>query len=483
MRLNLRAMKGGLRSSGSLCSLIGLLAQSLYSAPWEIDKSMSDAGFWKSDPMLLMSERGKTGFAFTSAERNAADCRLDGAVTCFGVGVYESVLRFGEGQGVEAVELSLYNNGGVETVEEVKFDDGTKVRRHGRTDKALSREEFVSICKTVAESLTAAGQKQPGATDGKMRTAEMAVKEMAWKRSVFGGAAKLAWSYRQRGKDADSFKPGYIKLVVSRPSGGGPKGAGKAAAKKSAGKITDNIVSDSRGKFLDNVPMVDQGMKGYCAVATSERVLKYYGVDVDEHEVAQLAGTSADRGTSTRAMKDTVERIGRKYRLGTIVCFGDFEDDVAARISGLNKEVDNYNKAAKKLKAKPITGDVYIRQEGNVTHYDIAAVDRAMEPGVLVEMKSHGAQAAGYKKFLKSIREQINRGIPLFWGVKLGIAPEPEIPQTMGYHMRLIIGYNDKKNEIVYTDSWGAGHEFKKMRSDWAWAITKSLIYMKPLSR
>lgn len=463
--------------------LVGMACLSLHAAPWEADKSMADADFWNSDPMLLMSDFGKIGFAFTSAEKNAADCRLAGAVTCFGIAVYESVIRFGEAGGVEAVELSLYNNGGVETVEEVKFDDGSKVRKRGREDRVLTREEFMSVCKTAAASLTAAGQKQPRATNGNMRSAEMTVKEKSWKRSVFGGAAKLSWSYRQQGKNADSFKPGYVKLVVSRPSGGELKADGKKGAAKASGKITDNIVSDSRGKFLDNVPMVDQGMKGYCAVATSERVLRYYGVEVDEHEIAQLAGTSADWGTSTRAMKETVEKIGRKYRLGTVVCFGDFEDDVAARIGGLNKEVENYNKAAKKLKAKPITGDVYIRREGNVTHYDVAAVDRAMEAKVLVEMKTHGAQAAGYKRFQTSVRERIDKGMPLFWGVKLGIAPEPEIPQTMGYHMRLIIGYNDKKNEIIYTDSWGAGHEFKKMRADWAWAITKSLVYMKPLSR
>ena len=49
--------------------------------------------------------------------------------------------------------------------------------------------------------------------------------------------------------------------------------------------------------------------------------------------------------------------------------------------------------------------------------------------------------------------------------------------------MRLIIGYNDKKNEILYTDSWGAGHELKRMPVDWAWTITHSLMYMKPLSK
>ena len=42
---------------------------------------------------------------------------------------------------------------------------------------------------------------------------------------------------------------------------------------------------------------------------------------------------------------------------------------------------------------------------------------------------------------------------------------------------------SDKKNEILYTDSWGAGHELKRMPVDWAWTITHSLMYMKPLSK
>ena len=68
------------------------------------------------------------------------------------------------------------------------------------------------------------------------------------------------------------------------------------------------------------------------------------------------------------------------------------------------------------------------------------------------------------------------------WGGTLGIYPEPEIPQSNGGHMRLIIGYNDKKKEILYTDTWGAGHELKRMPAEWAWTITHCLMYMKPLN-
>ena len=35
--------------------------------------------------------------------------------------------------------------------------------------------------------------------------------------------------------------------------------------------------------------------------------------------------------------------------------------------------------------------------------------------------------------------------------------------------------------EILYTDSWGAGHELKRMPEDWAFAITHEAFFLKPL--
>ena len=140
-----------------------------------------------------------------------------------------------------------------------------------------------------------------------------------------------------------------------------------------------------------------------------------------------------------------------------------------------------YNKAAKKLKKPAIEESAYISRQGIMTYFDPSAVDRAMEPEVLKEMKVNGAQKSKFKKFKKDVHDQVLKGIPLIWSVKLGTYPEPGIPQNAGYHMRLIIGYNDKKDEILYSDSWGAGHELKRMPAEWAWTITRCLMYMKPL--
>ena len=40
--------------------------------------------------------------------------------------------------------------------------------------------------------------------------------------------------------------------------------------------------------------------------------------------------------------------------------------------------------------------------------------------------------------------------------------------------------YNAEKGEIIYSDSWGAGHERKHMPDDWAWTITHNLFYLNP---
>ena len=49
-----------------------------------------------------------------------------------------------------------------------------------------------------------------------------------------------------------------------------------------------------------------------------------------------------------------------------------------------------------------------------------------------------------------------------------------------GGHMRIVIGYNQKTDEVIYTDSWGPGHEFKRMSTANAYTATMHLITLKP---
>ena len=84
-------------------------------------------------------------------------------------------------------------------------------------------------------------------------------------------------------------------------------------------------------------------------------------------------------------------------------------------------------------------------------------------------------------RFEQDIENHIHRGIPLLWSVYLGLLPEEKLsPQARGGHMRLIIGYDAKAKEVYYSDTWGGGHELKKMPLANAWTITDGLFTLEP---
>ena len=452
---------------------------------FEIGEAMADEAFWKSDPVLFVQRHRDHGFDFTSESREGADSRLDGGVTYFGVPVYESRIAFPEdGRGIAHVELTLYTEAGTESYQEISVGQAT-MRRRVRNEKKISRDDFLGILNQVRGRLTPQGSKNPVPASQRTKRQGQFQRSQTWPKTATPTVTTLIWNYYQEGSKAATFKPGFIRVSIDGPArlaGGAARGRQKAPTAKEKKSIADNVIRDPRGDvFVDNIPMVDQGQKGYCAAATSERVMRYYGVEVDEHEIGQAAGTTADGGTSTKEMKESIDMIGKRFRLATQTLYGDFDKNVDDRIQGLEKEVASYNKAAKKLKKAEIAESVYIHRSGNMIQYDPRAVDTAMDPEVLMDMKVNGAQKSRYRKFMSDIHQYVNQGIPLIWGVKFGVYPEPNTKQELGYHIRLIIGYNDKKREIIYSDTWGSGHELKRMPADWAWTISRCLMVMKPL--
>ena len=69
-----------------------------------------------------------------------------------------------------------------------------------------------------------------------------------------------------------------------------------------------------------------------------------------------------------------------------------------------------------------------------------------------------------------------------------GLAAEPGQPpgfapgsaQIRGGHMRMIVGYNEFKKQVLFSDTWGAGHEKKQMALHWAYQVTDGLYTLTP---
>jgi hypothetical protein len=219
--------------------------------------------------------------------------------------------------------------------------------------------------------------------------------------------------------------------------------------------------------FLEGVPMVDQGQKGYCVVASMERVMRYYGLDLDQNELAKAAQTQTEGGTSPDAMYKALRRLGGQFSMAV-------RNHVTFEWNDFFREVDSYNRLAKKS-GHPVLN---VPRSGLI---DVMGAYGSMEIDLLRQVRSQ--RQNDRTKFLNDIALSIDRGSPVFWGVALGIVKEkPELPQARGGHMRLIIGYNKKTSEIIYSDSWGAGHELKRMSLEDAFFITNGLFSAVPSS-
>ena len=407
---------------------------------------------WTGTSEFFAVEHAKDGFAFASEDREIVNCLRHDTCTWHGLQVWEARVYFdkgGEEERIARVEISLYNRG----------DAGLAV-----LDVAGLKEK---IARAAAKLDPAAKKVRP-----EKKLLRNGSVQYFRRFAQADPPAELAWGLSA--PDADNRRSvEYLRLTLTpetavRASRG--PATRKPEGRVAKAKIRDNVTRSPNGDiYVDNVPMVDQGQKGYCAAAVAERVLRYYGTLIDEHEIAQQAGTTARGGTSVSEMKKTVTQIGEKNGLG-------FQSVVAmsSGVADLEDEIARYNKAAKTEKKPELSLAQFTRNH----RIYVSEMRAAMDGKVIYRMRQKDARM---KKFASGVRQQVNAGIPLFWGVTLGIYPERGVnPQSSGGHMRLIIGYNDKKKEILYTDTWGEGHELKRMPEDWAFAITHDVFFLKP---
>ena len=403
-----------------------------------------DGAAWDMTVKSFCAAHAGEGFRFLTSARDSVNCTQPGAVNVAGFGVYETRIWFSGPRGAEPkisrAEFSLYNKG----------DAG----------KPLSREDLDAMLEAVRASFPAAEARwEKGTKNEKMGA-------VVHSQRFFGKKAdgQLAWGTDKRGGTVN-----FVRLALVPP--GTMKRTSEGALSRSAESVKSGVEKRKNGDVVINgVPMVDQGEKGYCAAATAERVLRYYGLEIDEHELAQMAGTTADGGTGTGAMIDAVAKIGNANRLGKNELYRADGD-----MRTFEKNLELYNQTAKRMRRPQID----IRQYTTGNMVDGNAISDAYDPDVLKAARLK--QSAAFKRFMAGVKTQVDRGVPLFWGVTLGYVKEPDIPQARGGHMRLITGYNEKTKEIIYTDTWGAGHEEKRMSQEDAWTITTALFFLKPL--
>src|SRR6202453_2073125 len=188
---------------------------------------------------------------------------------------------------------------------------------------------------------------------------------------------------------------------------------------------------------VTEIPMIDQGPKGYCVPATWARYLRYLGVPADMYVLAMAAGTS-QRGTNLGAMVDNVDSLVTLY----------------------HRKISN------------IPGDL-----------DLKTIEKNIELGLPLMWT-----CTIHIPFEKTItqrkvdREKVTDWSA--WGTQLAAQDANEITNEItnvpsdGGHQRMIIGYNEATNEIAISDSWSTEFAIRWMTLTEANAINAGESYV-----
>ena len=404
---------------------------------------------WKLEVDNFLVRYRSFGFHLVAANNHDAASTTRPALTFAGLPVLETIARF-EQNALKELTASLYNRG----------DAGD-----------LSEAEFQKFIERVDTNLTTwAGTKGTLFKDQE-RTVSITLHRKSWIKGLH--RLDLVWSYseKSRRQGVAEPRPEFARLIITAfDPAHDPRNYVTAATAPSQTKYISPAELRARVKRTANgdvviagVPMVDQGKKGYCAAAVAERLLRYYGRTLDQHEIAQLANTTAGAGTKPEQMVAAFRRISTETRMDVGVLH-EFN------LREFEQLLNDYNRAAKKARKPEV--NLMLRQG------DPLMVYHEMDLGLLKEARLK--RDAQMTEFKATITKNVNNGVPLSWGCVVGLAKEQPVVSGFGGHFRLIIGYNDRTQEVLYTDTWGAGHELKRLALTDAWMITLGLYNMQP---
>lgn len=388
------------------CPLDGLMA---FPKVWEMtpDQLEKEMG-GKDGKSLKWLTTDKTRAKFS--RKLYSNAEIDLTVLEGQVPLEEAVVDFAGGK-VNVITFSIFNRG-----------DGGEI----------TKEEFEKRFKLCGAAVGKGLQAKPVVTKAD-RTQGLLSEGYRWGSSPHG----IAVLEYNEGALADAPRE-FLRLRVSRKGAPGGLAASMLSSRGGASvklsELPRNVTKGADGAVVvTGLPMVDQGNKGYCVVASVQRLFEYYGIGADMHQIAAVSEADPERGTSTMEMAKQLDKIDYRFK-------------TRLKILGMTSERGG-----------------------------LVQVERDFVVGKPID------EAA----FLKMVRTYVNDGLPMLWSLELGLfKEEPDLnPQAGGGHMRVITGYNDKEQTVLFSDSWGAGHERKKMKMSEAYQATRGLFVLQPTVR
>ena len=354
--------------------------------PVEISPFVFDDAIWESKIADFEQdfENKKFGFKWQSVAQRSLRS-LGKGFKMLGVSAGETVIRSGANGNMQSISISFYNKG----------DNG-----------AIALGQFFSLSEKIKEQLVEKLGSEPRKEEDK---GTVDLTRLSWE------SGKTTYQLEQS-KSRSGAEFLRFRVRSSKTAGHGESTADRTS-------LRANVVRDrSNGDvFIDSIPMIDQGKKGYCACASAARIYQYYGRTTDQHEIAQLAGSSARGGTTLPEMVGSLKKVTSQLNSRVITLYeypkgiSDSKLDYRTYENGLKemmRDVNSYQQLAKKngKKSIPIRGEkpyarVSSKQYISFSHF-INSCDPETYRTVMMEKYS-------FSRFMGKIKEYIDQGVPV----------------------------------------------------------------------
>lgn len=246
----------------------------------------------------------------------------------------------------------------------------------------------------------------------------------------------LRWDWQGHSFLLASPRGEYTALRIVATDAVDAGGAPRVSDAEMKEQLTSRIERRVNGDvILKDIPMVEQGPKGYCVPATWERAMRYMGIPADMYVLAMAGDTDAGGGTSTDdlawAVKSAVSGAGRRME----------SPRVKFKPGGVAKFIDE---------GLPVMWAMFSTKEFN------AAADGRIED------RKTMTDAGAWGESLEEARE----------------ASEDWPKDAKSGHVCMIIGYNEQSGEVALSDSWGPEFVERWVTIEEAEAVSQDRFYL-----
>ncbi len=244
------------------------------------------------------------------------------------------------------------------------------------------------------------------------------------------------WDWKQHAFLLASQDGEYASLKITSTTAADNKGRSEKLSDATLRKLSvENIITRENGDVLiGNIPMVNQGPKGYCVPATFERYLRYLQIPADMYILAMAGQTNVGGGTSLSSIIEAIKGYASSHNRSMKA----IKDEIEVRT--VKKHID---------KGLPLIWTMFSSNQYNN----------------FVNKRSKDRMSASDWEAWEDRSKSEARNMNL-------------VKDISSAHACMIIGYNKETDEIAVSDSWGPDFAIRWVPAAQAEQVSQGTLYL-----